>query len=203
MEPTRGPGLPASERIVSFVKAFERVIVFVLLVLLMAVVTLVTVELAALLYKDVVVMREQLLNVEQTLELFGSFLLVLVGLELLTTLKDYVRDGTVHVEVVLEVALVALAQQVILLNPKSSPLTQLGLAALVLSLAGAFSWVRTAHTAPARGPGIRQCADVAAEVAADGAAVPPPRERRMCAFAAAYSWSVSSPWVCRAESFAI
>jgi uncharacterized membrane protein (DUF373 family) len=145
MEPTRGPGLPASERIVSFVKAFERVIVFVLLVLLMAVVTLVTVELAALLYKDVVVMREQLLNVEQTLELFGSFLLVLVGLELLTTLKDYVRDGTVHVEVVLEVALVALAQQVILLNPKSSPLTQLGLAALVLSLAGAFSWVRTAR----------------------------------------------------------
>jgi len=141
-EPTQGPGLPASERIVAIVKTFERAIAFALLVLLMVVVTLATVELGVLLYKDVVFTREQLLNVEQTFELFGAFLLVFVGLELLTSLKDYVRYGAVHVEVVLEVALVALAQKVILLNPRSPPLTQIGLAALVLSLAGAFWWVR-------------------------------------------------------------
>ncbi len=146
MEPTQGPGLPVSERIVAIVKAFERFIAFALLVLLMVVVTLATVELAVLLYRDVVVAREELLNVEQTFELFGSFLLVFVGLELLTSLKAYVRHGSVHVEVVLEVALVAIAQKVILLNPKSPPLMQFGLAALVLALAGAFWWVRAGRT---------------------------------------------------------
>jgi uncharacterized membrane protein (DUF373 family) len=140
-----------SEKIVAIVKAFERATAFALLVLLMVVVTLATVELGVLLYKDLVLTREQLLNVEQTFELFGSFLLVFVGLELLTSLKAYVRHGSVHVEVVLEVALVALAQKVILLNPRSSPLTQLGLAALVLALAGAFWWVRAGRARhPAR-----------------------------------------------------
>jgi uncharacterized membrane protein (DUF373 family) len=142
-----------SERLVALVKGFERGIAFALLVLLVVVVTLATIELGVLLYKDVVVAREQLLNVEQTFELFGSFLLVFVGLELLTSLKEYVRHGSVHVEVVLEVALVALAQKLIILNPKSSPLTQLGLAALVLALAGAFWCVRAARARhPAQPP---------------------------------------------------
>jgi uncharacterized membrane protein (DUF373 family) len=142
MEPTQGPVLPVAERIVTIVKRFERVIAFALVVLLMIVVALATVELGALLYKDLAQTRQTLLQVEQTFELFGSFLLVFVGLELLTSLKAYVREGTVHVEVVLEVALVALAQKVIILNPRSSPLTQFGLAALILALAGAFWWVR-------------------------------------------------------------
>ena len=148
MEPTQGPVLPVAERIVTIVKRFERVIAFALVVLLMIVVALATVELGALLYKDLFVSRETLLEVEQTFELFGAFLLVFVGLELLTTLKAYVREGTVHVEVVLEVALVALAQKVIILHPGSNPLTQFGLAALILALAGAFWWVRAGRARP-------------------------------------------------------
>jgi uncharacterized membrane protein (DUF373 family) len=151
MEPTQGPRRSVSERIDAIIKGFERGVTFALLLLLMVVVLLATVELAVLLYRDLVVTRAELLNMEQTFELFGAFLLVFVGLELLTSLKDYVRHGAVHVEVVIEVALVALAQHLILLNPKSSPLTQFGLAALVLSLAGAFWCVRAARARePAR-----------------------------------------------------
>jgi uncharacterized membrane protein (DUF373 family) len=158
MEPTHGPELPEqSEKVVTIVKYFERFIAVALLFLLMIVVTLATVELAALLYKDLFVIRgKTLLDVEQTFELFGSFLLVFVGLELLTSLKAFVRKGTVHVEVVLEVALVALAQKVILLSPTSGPLVQLGVAALILALAGALWWVRDArhrHRPPARTSG--------------------------------------------------
>jgi uncharacterized membrane protein (DUF373 family) len=152
MEPKQGPELPVSEKVVGFVKHFERVIAFALVVLLMIVVTLAAVELGGLLYKDIFVSRATLLDVEQTFELYGSFLLVFVGLELLTSLKAYVRHGSVHVEVVLEVALVALAQKVILLNPRSSPLSQLALAALILALAGAFWWVRTGRARRPRAP---------------------------------------------------
>jgi uncharacterized membrane protein (DUF373 family) len=145
MEPTHGPELPPSEKLVTIVKHFERLIAVALVLLLMIVVALATVELGALLYRDLVVIRGTLLDVDQTFELFGAFLLVFVGLELLTSLKSFVRKGTVHVDVVLEVALVALAQKVILLNPTSSPLIQLGVAALVLALAGALRWVRDAR----------------------------------------------------------
>src|SRR5512133_188487 len=124
MEPTNPPPLPLTERVVAITKGFERVIAFVLLLLLMIVVTLATAELGKLLYKDLFVSRETLLDVEHMFELFGGFLLIFVGLELLTSLKAYVRHGAVHVEVVLEVALVALAQKVIVLNPRSDPLKQ-------------------------------------------------------------------------------
>jgi uncharacterized membrane protein (DUF373 family) len=77
------------------------------------------------------------------LQLFGFFLLVLVGVELLTALKVYVRSGMVHVEVVLEVALTAIAQKVIVLDAsKASAATLLGEAAIILALAVAYWSVR-------------------------------------------------------------
>ena len=142
MDPTREPQVPVSEKLVAIVKGFERVIAAALVLLLMIVVVLVIVELARHLLKDLTLARAQILDEEQLFELLGSFLLVLVGTELLTSLKAYVREGAVQIEVVLEVALVALAQKVIILNPRSSPVTQFGLSTLIVALAGAFWLVR-------------------------------------------------------------
>jgi uncharacterized membrane protein (DUF373 family) len=119
----------------------------------MIVVALSTFELALLTVMDLSLAREKLLEVDQMLDLFGFFLLVLVGMELLTSLKEYVRVGAVQVEVVLEVALVALAQRVIILKPGAAPFSQFGLAALILALAGSFWCVRAsrrAHELPRR-----------------------------------------------------
>ena len=142
METPRATGPSTSERLISLVKGFERAIVFVLIALLLVAVVLSTVALTRLVVEDITRAAGKGLDFEQMFELFGSFLIVLVGMELLTTLKSYVRHGTIHMEVVLEVALVALAQKVIILNPRTTPLSQFGLAALILSLAGAFWWVR-------------------------------------------------------------
>jgi uncharacterized membrane protein (DUF373 family) len=126
-----------------FVKSFELVIVKILMVLLMIVVAVTAIELAWLLVKDLTSIREVALDVEEMLDLFGYFLMVFIGVELLTTLKTYVDRGMVHGEVVLEVALIALAQKVIVLDfTRAGPLSVLGMAALVLALAAAFWWVR-------------------------------------------------------------
>lgn len=139
------PKLPVSERVAAFVKGFERAVAFALLVLLVVVVTLTTIELGLLVFRDVSLAKNKLLDADQLLELFGAFLLVLIGMELLTSLKDYVRHGAVRAEIVLEVALIAIAQKVIILSPRESALNQLSLAALILALAAAFWWVRTAR----------------------------------------------------------
>ena len=77
------------------------------------------------------------------LEIFGYFLLVLIGVELIETLKAYVRKDAIHVRVVLEVALIAMARKVIIEEPNAVPsLTLFGIAALILALGIAFHFER-------------------------------------------------------------
>jgi uncharacterized membrane protein (DUF373 family) len=124
---------------------FERVVVLVLVSFLMVVVAITTLELGWLLLRDILSMGRLMLDVEEMLELFGFFLLVLIGLELITTLKVYMGEGVVHGEVVLEVALIAVAQKIIILDTsRASGLTVFGLATLIVALAASFWLVRAA-----------------------------------------------------------
>jgi hypothetical protein len=60
-----------------------------------------------------------LIRVQGLLESFGYFLLVLIGVELLETLKAYLRRNVIHVHVVLEVTLIAMARKVIMEEPNT------------------------------------------------------------------------------------
>jgi uncharacterized membrane protein (DUF373 family) len=128
------------------VLAFESAVVRVLLLLLMLVVVVSVFDLGLLLYRDFVRSRQSLLDPEEMFGLFGSFLLVLVGLELMSTLKAYLVRGVVQVEVVLEVALIAVAQKIIILDTsRVGPIVVFGVATLVLALAVAFRLALSAH----------------------------------------------------------
>lgn len=82
------------------------------------------------------------------LEIFGYFLLVLIGVELLETLKAYVKKDAFHVRVVLEVALIAMARKVIIEEPNAvSSLTLFGIAALIRAPGVAFYFERQARAA--------------------------------------------------------
>ena len=41
-----------------------------------------------------------LLNIEEMLEVFGFFLMILIGLELLETVKAYFKEDKIHTDVV-------------------------------------------------------------------------------------------------------
>jgi uncharacterized membrane protein (DUF373 family) len=76
---------------------------------------------------------------EQVFGIFGDLLLILIGLELMHTVKVYLQDHTVHVEVILTVALVAMARKVIAVNLKDyQGSTLIGLALLIVALAGSY-----------------------------------------------------------------
>lgn len=75
--------------------------------------------------------------------IFGDLLLVLIGLELMHTVKVYLQDHTVHVEVILAVALVAVARKVIAVNLKDQT-GSIGLALLIIALAGSH-WLLRRH----------------------------------------------------------
>jgi uncharacterized membrane protein (DUF373 family) len=129
-----------------FIKLFERVVVASLVVMMMLVVALATLELGWIIAKVILTPPILLLEVDELLEIFGFFLLILIGVELLETIKGYFKDNVVHVELVLEVALIAVARKVIVLDfSKYDDLTVLAIAALIIALAGAFFLKRRAR----------------------------------------------------------
>src|SRR5580658_4181479 len=124
----------------------QRLIAFVLGILLVVVVALSTVHLGFLIAQEIWAPPRFLIPVQGLLEIFSFFLLILIGVELLETLKAYLRKDVIHVRIVLEVALIAMARKVIVLEPNAVPgSTMLGVAAVILALAVAFYFERQGH----------------------------------------------------------
>jgi uncharacterized membrane protein (DUF373 family) len=128
-----------SEFISRILKIFERVIVISLIVMMVVVILLSTIELGRILVVDIFGAPNFLLGIGDLLDIFGFFLLILIGVELLETIRAYLSDHEVHVEIVLEVALIAVARKVVIVDVKEySSETLLAIAAIVLALAGAY-----------------------------------------------------------------
>lgn len=108
-----------------------------LLMVMMAVVLgLATIDLGWHIVKDILEPPVLLLSVGQLLDLFGLFMLVIIGIELLETImKTYLTQGKPHYEVVLSVAIIAIARKVIIMDIKEvKALSMIGIAAIVLAL---------------------------------------------------------------------
>ena len=130
----------------------QKFTVLALAAMLCVVVFLSTLHLGALIAEEIWAPPRFLIRVQGLLEIFGYFLLVLIGVELLETLKAYLKKDVIHIRVVLEVALIAMARKVIIEEPNTLPgLTLFGIAALILALGIAFHVERQARREPAHG----------------------------------------------------
>jgi uncharacterized membrane protein (DUF373 family) len=124
----------------------QKLVAYVMTILLILVVLLSTAHLGLLIAEEIWKPPRFLIPVEGLLDIFGYFLLVLIGVELLETLKAYANEDIVQVRVVLEVALIAMARKVIIQEPNNvSGLTLFGTAALILALGIAFYFEHKAH----------------------------------------------------------
>jgi uncharacterized membrane protein (DUF373 family) len=135
----------------------EKFIIFVLLFLLSVVVLYSTIQLAVLVIGGLLqtitggnaapYAEQLLLKLEILHDVFAGFLLILIGLELMKTVVMYLDENVVHVEVVLEVALIAIARHVIEMKySETSPLTLFGISTITLALAIGFFLFKKATT---------------------------------------------------------
>jgi uncharacterized membrane protein (DUF373 family) len=130
----------------------QKFTVLSLAAMLCVVMFLSTLHLGVLIAEEIWAPPRFLIRVQGLLEIFGYFLLVLIGVELLETLKAYLKKDVIHIRVVLEVALIAMARKVIIEEPNAVPgLTLFGIAALILALGIAFHVERQARREPAHG----------------------------------------------------
>ncbi|MBU0678239.1 MAG: phosphate-starvation-inducible PsiE family protein [Verrucomicrobia bacterium] len=128
-------------------KLFEKVTVITLLGLMMLAVLVSTVELIIILGQEIMKPPVLLLNIEEMLEVFGFFLMVLIGLELFESIKAYLEKDRVHAEVVFLVAIVAVSRKVIILDYKeTTPEMLYGMSAIIVALGlGYFLVLRALH----------------------------------------------------------
>lgn len=130
-------------------KSFEKAIVMGLLILMMLAVLVSTIELGIILAQELMKPPLFLLDIAEMLEVFGFFLMVLIGLELIESIKAYLQEDRVHAEVVFLVAIVAVSRKVIIMNYKDiSPEMLFGMSALILALGIGYFLVRRALNIP-------------------------------------------------------
>lgn len=127
-------------------KIFEKTIIFTLLFIMMIVITLSLIDLIYNLFGLILSSDFLILGINELFNLFGFILLLLIALELLQTIKMYLNEKIVHTEIVLEVAMIALARKIIILDlEKINSINTLALAAMLLSLAIAFFLHKTSR----------------------------------------------------------
>jgi uncharacterized membrane protein (DUF373 family) len=132
-----------------YLERVERFVVSSLLVMMVVVVCLATLDLAWLLVKDIITPPRLLLEIDELLDVFGLFLLVLIGIELLDSIRIYREQKSVHVEVVMTVAMIAIARKVIILDIKEiSSLSLLGIAAIIAALSLGYFLIRRTRPTP-------------------------------------------------------
>ncbi|MFO7997652.1 MAG: phosphate-starvation-inducible PsiE family protein [Bacteroidales bacterium] len=122
----------------TIVSKVERYIIQTLIALMSLLLILATIELGYTVYKAIVENGSEtlLVDLDNIMNVFGVFLLVLIGIELLDTIKVYFKEHVIHVEVVLLVAIIAVARKVIVLDfEEYTGLEVIGIAAITLALA--------------------------------------------------------------------
>ncbi len=125
----------------------ERYIIKVLIAMMSVLLVIATIELGHEIIKAIAVRGETenhfIINLENLLNVFGVFLLVLIGIELLDTIKVYFKKHIIHVEVVMLVALIAISRKIIVMDyEKFSGLELLGIATIIVALAGGYFLIK-------------------------------------------------------------
>ncbi|CVK32138.1 phosphate-starvation-inducible PsiE family protein [Methanoculleus bourgensis] len=126
-----------------FVEWFERFTYLVLIVFLVVVLLFTLLELGWLTFIGLFEVTPLRLESPELFELFGYFLLVLIGLELLETIKAYLERREFHVEIIILVAIIAIARKVILLG-SATPGELIGIALIIIALCGGYYLLRRA-----------------------------------------------------------
>lgn len=126
-------------------KIFEKMVYVVLIVLFSIIVAFSIIELIFLVYNALFVNTPGLLADNELIPIIGYFLLVLIGVEILSTISVYIKENAVHVETVMFVAIIAIVRGLILLEPSNSGVSALnmfGTAAIIFALCSGYYFLK-------------------------------------------------------------
>lgn len=133
-----GPS-PIDEALIGGLKRAIRWAVRLLAVLMMLVIWWGVADVIYVLVERMSVHPYFLLSISDILATFGTFMAVLIAIEIFVNIVSYLRDDVIHIKIVLATAFMAVARKVIVLDYKEiEPHYVYATAALVLALSIAY-----------------------------------------------------------------
>ncbi len=121
----------------------EKIIAIGLLVLMGVVVASGTIEVAYEIVTSLIEPPGFFLGVSELFDVFGLFLMVLIGLELMTSIHMYLDDHRIHAEMMFLVALTAVTRKIVIMDSSvMDPMLIFSIGFLIIALAAGYYLLR-------------------------------------------------------------
>ena len=84
------------------------------------------------------------LGVAELFDVFGLFLMVLIGLELMASIHMYLEDQTIHAEMMFLVAITAVTRKIVILDARAiEPMLVFGIGFLIIALSAGYYLIKS------------------------------------------------------------
>jgi uncharacterized membrane protein (DUF373 family) len=96
-------------------------------------------EITWLLVTDISTPPYFMIGVDEILDVFALFFLVIIGIELLETVKMIIMESSMNVDVIILVGITAIVRKILIIDLKNTdPLFLVGMGILIIALAGTY-----------------------------------------------------------------
>lgn len=129
-----------------FIKYIERVIIWGILMVMSTILVLAFIDIVYEIVQHIKAEPMFIIDANGLMGLFSLFLVLLIGLELLETIKAYLKDDIVHVEFIILVAIIAIARKAIVWDFNKYTTEELiSLAIMILALGATYFLIKKAN----------------------------------------------------------
>lgn len=131
--------LDQEDRFIFFLHSMIRFAVKVLALLMMLTVLWCVLDVVVVIYKEILSLPMTSLGKSEILHVFGSFMIVLIAVEIFINITLYIRNDVIPVKMVVATALMAVARKIIVFDFHDvSALHVIGTGVLVIALGGSY-----------------------------------------------------------------
>ncbi len=135
-----------SSVIIKYINLFQTIIIKAVIVMMALVILSATLEIGWIVIRDMLNPPVFLIGVDQILDVFGLFFLVIIGIELLETVKMIIVESSMNVDVIILVGVTAIVRKVMIIDIKNTdPFFLMGLGVLIIALAAAYYLVSSSE----------------------------------------------------------
>ncbi len=102
--------------ILNIIRKLENIILIIVLLVFSLILILALVDIVYEIVLEIINPPFIIIKAERLIDIFSIFLILLIGLELLETIKAYLKEDILHVELVILLAIIAISRKVIVWN---------------------------------------------------------------------------------------
>ena len=121
------------------INKFQKLIVWAIIWMMVIFIFSTTLEVGWIIFKSLTTPPYLLFDIDKVLDLFGLFFIVVIGIELLETIKMILDESMMNVGSIILVGLTAIVRKILVIDIKSTdPLFLAGLGILIVALSAAY-----------------------------------------------------------------